>query len=112
MAEVLVVAGAFASFASIAKVASHLVQGCLSLRQLMKDVKNAPKTTKKLIQELETLSKTAEGIKQIVQGTEDEGLRVKVAEAVGAPLEGCVRAVDELKGLMTQYVWCWYQIMY
>jgi uncharacterized protein Yka (UPF0111/DUF47 family) len=99
MAELLAAAGGISSFITIAEVSLHLVQGC---RQLIKDAKDAPREVRKLVEELESLSKTAEGIESIVRETENEELRTKVDEAVRAPLERCVGVVDGLKEILAQ----------
>ena len=101
MAEVLAVAGGISSFITIAEVASKLVHGCVTL---IKDAKNAPKDVRKLVKELESLSEVAEGIEKIIRDTENPELKTKVDEAVRSALARCVNVVDELKGILDEYV--------
>jgi len=101
MAEVLAVAGGISSFLTIAEVASKLVRGCVTL---IKDAKNAPKDVRKLVEELESLSKVAEGIERIVRDTENLELRAKVDEAVRLALERCVEVVEVLTKILDEYV--------
>jgi hypothetical protein len=54
-----------ASFASLSKLASQLVEGRLLLRRHDKDARNAPAEVKKLVDELEILNKTAEGVERL-----------------------------------------------
>ena len=100
MAEVLAVAGGFASFAQFTK---DLVKGSLALRQMIKDVKSAPKNIKKLIDELEILKDIVKGIDETIQQTLDAELKTRINDVTKAAREGCGRIASELNAILTEY---------
>lgn len=101
MAEVLAVAGGFASFAHATE---YLVKGSLALRRMIKDVKSAPKDIEKLIDELEILKDIVKGIDETIQRTPDAGLKTRINDVTKAARKGCVRIASELNAILTEYV--------
>ena len=100
MAEVLAVAGGVASFAQFTE---YLVKGSLALRQMIKDVKSAPKDIKKLIDELEILKDIVKGVDEIIQQTPDAELKTRINDVTKAARKGCERITSELNAILTEY---------
>ena len=100
MAEVLAVAGGLASFAHFTE---YLVKGSLALRQMIKDVKSAPKDIEKLIDELERLKDIVKGIDETIQQTPDAELKTRINDITKASRKGCGRIASELNAILTEY---------
>jgi hypothetical protein len=66
------IAGGIASIATLLKPASQLAEGCPLARKLEKDARSAPAEAKKLVDEIEILSKTAEDFEQIVRDVDSQ----------------------------------------
>ena len=100
MAEVLAVAGGFASFAMFTE---YLVKSSFALRQMIKDVKSALKDIKKLIDELEILKDIVKGIDKTIQQTPDAELKTRIINVMKAARKDCGRIASELNAILTDY---------